>query len=104
MTVERNDIVYMMIVVGRKQAPALMEAITEHGGHSIQTLYGKGTVKASYLQYALGMVPEKNKTVITCLLKREKSDEMLNMLINKFHFNKPNTGIAFTIPIETLSH
>ncbi len=99
-----KDIVYMMIVVGRKHAPHLLEAITEYGGRGIHTIYGKGSVKASYLQYALGMVPEENKMVITCMLKKEKSDDMLNMLINKYHFNKPNTGIAFTIPIEVLSH
>lgn len=99
-----KDIVYLIIIVGRKKAKPLLASVTEYGGRGMHTLYGKGSVNASYLQQALGLVPEDNKMVITCLLPKEKSDAMLKMLINKYDFNKPNTGIAFTIPIEVLSH
>ena len=51
-----------------------------------------------------GLVPEENKVVITCLLPSEKSDALLDMLVEKFNFDKPNTGIAFTIPVEKLSY
>lgn len=104
MLIVHKDIVYMVIIVGRNQTPKLLEAITEHGGRVINSIYGKGSVKASYLQSVLGLVPEENKTVITCLLVKENSDAMFDMLIDKFDFNKPNTGIAFTIPVEELSH
>lgn len=104
MITTHKDLVYLIIIVGRKKATHLLASISEFGGRGIHTLYGKGSVNASYLQYALGLVAEDNKTVITCLLPKEKSDAMLKMLINQHDFNKPNTGIAFTIPIEELSH
>ncbi len=104
MITDHKDIVYLIIIVGRKNSSPLLASVYEFGGRGIHTVYGKGSVKASYLQYAFGLVPEDNKLVITCLLPKDKSDGMLKMLINKYDFNKPNTGIAFTIPIEELTH
>ncbi len=51
----------------------------------------------------LGLVPEEHKVLITCLISRGKVDKVMEMLEREFHFNRPNTGIAFTIPIEKLS-
>lgn len=98
-----NGIVFLMLIAGRKQKDALLDALTEAGGKLIKTVYGRGSVKSSYLKDMLGLVPEENKVVITCLLSGEKADAALEMLVKKFNFDKPNTGIAFTIPVEKLS-
>lgn len=97
------NIVFLMLVAGRKQKDALLDALTEAGGRLIKMVYGRGFGKSGYLQDVLGLVPEEDKVVITCLLPEEKSDAVLEMLVKKFHFDKPNTGIAFTIPVEKLS-
>ncbi len=98
-----NGLVFLTLIAGRKQKEALLDALTEGGGRLVNIVYGRGTINAGYLKSILGMVPEENKVVITCLLPGEKSDAVLEMLIKKFNFDQPNTGIAFTIPVEGLS-
>ncbi len=95
---------FLTLIAGRKQKEALLDALSEAGGRLINIVYGKGAAKLSYLRDMLGLVPEENKVVITCLLPGEKSDAMLDMLVRKFNFDKPNTGIAFIIPVEKLSY
>ncbi len=95
---------FLTLIAGRKQKEALLDALSEAGGRLINIVYGKGSVKSSYLKDMFGLVPEENKVVITCLLPSEKSDALLDMLVEKFNFDKPNTGIAFTIPVEKLSY
>jgi hypothetical protein len=37
--------------------------------------------------------------MITCLTTSDVSDRLLERLILKYNFDKPNTGIAFVIPL-----
>ena len=99
----KHRIVMLLLVAGRKQKDALLKALSEEDARLISTIYGKGTVQASYLQNVLGLVPEKDKAIITSLLSQEKADIILEMLVEKFGFNKPNTGVAFTVPLHKLS-
>lgn len=103
----KNDvpckIVFFTLIAGRKQKDALLTALSASGLKLINTMYGKGTVQASYLQNVLGLVPEENKIILTGLMPRECADKVFDLLVRKFEFDKPNTGIAFTIPIEKLS-
>jgi len=94
---------FMTIIAGRKLRDTLTNSLSEQGGRLITIMYGEGSVKSDFLHDMLGLVPEENKVVITCLLPCNKVDTVLDMLVNKFHFDKPNTGIAFTIPIENIS-
>lgn len=102
-TDDKGPIEFLTLIAGRKQKDALLSALSDSGAKLINTMYGKGTVNASFLESTLGLVPEENKVVITCAVAHDQSQDILNMLIEKFHFNKPNTGIAFTIPICRLS-
>jgi alcohol dehydrogenase class IV len=95
---------FLTLIAGRKYKDALLDALSEAGGKLINIVYGKGGAKLSYIKDVLGLVPEENKVVITCLMSGEKSDAVFNMLIEKFHFDKPNTGIAFAISIGKLSY
>jgi len=98
-----HDIVRLTIIVGRKQRDVISTEISQHGGRLLGISYGQGSVKASYLKDALGLTPEENKVIITCLMAKKKTDEVFEMLNTRFHFNKPNTGIAFTTPVEEVS-
>jgi hypothetical protein len=93
----------LTLIAGRKQKDALLDALSESGGRLLRIVYGKGSAGINYLKDMLGFSPEENKVLITCLLPSDKTDAVLNMLIEKFHFDKPNTGIAFTVPVERLS-
>lgn len=102
-TQRRDCIVFLVVIAGRKKKDALLSALSQSGAHLTCIVYGRGTVKASYLKDALGLVPEENKVVIHCAMASDRADGVLNMLYEKFNFDKPNTGVAFTIPIERLS-
>ena len=99
-----NKIVFLALIAGRNQKNAILAALAKSGVQLTHVIYGKGSVKASYLKNVLGLIPEENKVFITGLISAEKSDAVLDMLITKFDFDQPNTGIAFTIPIEKLSY
>jgi len=98
-----EKIVLLTIIAERKQKDALLTALLEAGMRLVNTAYGKGTVKASYLQTTLGLVPEKAKAIIICASTETKAETVLQMLIKDFHFDRPNTGIAFTISIDKVS-
>ncbi len=98
-----GGIVFLVLIAGRKQKEELLQALSEAGGRLINVVYGKGSVKAGYLKDMLGLIPEENKIVVTCLLAGDKTDGIFDMLVTKFHFDKPNTGIAFTIRVDKLS-
>lgn len=101
---EATGVVFWMIIAGRKKNDALLTALLKEGAYLTNARYGRGTVEASYLENALGLVLEEQKTMIVCVLPDSKTDAIKEMLVEKFHFDQPNTGIAFTIPIDQLSY
>lgn len=94
-----DNVEYLVLIAGRKQKDALLSKICDIDCKIINTIYGKGSVKCNYLMDMLGFVPEENKVIITCILRKDKIDAIFKMLLNEFHFGNPNTGIAFTLPI-----
>ncbi len=98
-----DNIVFLIIVAGRHQRHALLDELLKMDCRIVNSLYGKGSVKAGHLVEMLGFVPEENKVVITCILPRDKADGVFELLLSDFAFGKPNTGIAFTIPITAIS-
>jgi len=51
---------------------------------------------------AFGFETEQGKVLISCLIKKEKAEELTEVLYRDYNFNKPNTGIAFGISVEGL--
>ncbi|MDR2786983.1 MAG: hypothetical protein LBD06_01240 [Candidatus Accumulibacter sp.] len=98
-----NEIVLLMVIVERKHKDDLIAMLSEAGGQLINTIYGKGLVKAGYLREALGLVPEDNRVVVACLLPSEESGPLIETLIDEFALDQPNAGTAFTVPVEKLS-
>ena len=98
-----KDLVFFILIAGRKNRGDLSNAISEAGGRIINLAYAKGSIKSSYLLDMLGLIHEEDKVVISSVIPSSKTDEMMTVLIEKFEFDKPNTGIAFTIPIDKMS-
>lgn len=99
-----HSIEFLMLIAERKYKEELCTMLTRAGGRIISTIYAKGSVKANSLMEVLGFVVEEHKVLITSLISDEKADDVLKTLIKEFHFDNPNTGIAFTIPVEGLSY
>lgn len=95
---------FLTLIAGRKLEEALIAALLEAGMHVINVTYGRGTVKASILRNAFGLMPEERKVVISCISTQPKVDAVLRMLVERFHFDQPNTGIAYTSRVDRVSH
>ena len=95
---------HMAIIAGRNQKDHLLTGLSEKGGHVINIFYGKGSIKTNVLMDTLGLVHEESKVLITCLVSETEADAIFDMLAADFHFDKPNTGIAYVIPVEELSY
>lgn len=101
---EKDGVVFLTLIAGRNQREALLTALLDAGMHLISAVYGRGTVKASYLRSAFGLTLEERKVIITCVSTRVKAEAVMRMLVDRFDFDKPNTGIAFTSRVDRLSH
>lgn len=100
---ESNKTVFMVIIAGRKQKERLLPALLNAGACKLSIMYGRGSVKASYIKSIFSFVPEENKVAVSCLLNSERADAIMKMLVEQFHFDKPNTGVAFTVAVDELS-
>lgn len=95
---------FLTLIAERKHKETLLNALSNEGAKLINVVYGRGSVKkSSSLMDVLGFVPEEHKVLITCLIPCKKTDTVFDMLIRDFKFDKPNTGMAFTVPVEMLS-
>lgn len=99
---DRAKISYLVLIAGRRNKDALLAALSEYGAKVVNILYGKGSAGGGHLLNMFGFIPERHKAVITCLTSEAKAEEILAMLADKFDFNSPNTGIAFTIPVDKI--
>lgn len=98
-----EDIVCMTVIAGRKKKISLLDAIIENGGKLVNVEFGLGSAYVSLLNEAIGFDPENKKVIIICLMKRCNSEKLLHVLVEKYHFDKPNTGIAYTVALDKLS-
>lgn len=94
---------YFVIITGQKQKNKYVSLLVEHDGQGIETKLGKGSVNAGLLATAFGFDVEEGKAMISCLIPSEQAVKLIQTLYNDYGFSKPNTGIAFTIPVEGLA-
>ena len=100
----KKGISFLLVISGRKQKEHLLTFLADMDTRLVNVSYGKGSVKSnSPLVEIFGFTPEEHKVIITCLLPKDKSGDVINRLEKKFDFNKPNTGIAFTVDVDGLS-
>ena len=98
-----QDLVFLTIIAERRRKDSIIEDLLGMGIHLVNTSYGRGTVTASMLQTTLGLVHQKEKVIITCMATQEKAHLALDLLVDKHEFHKRHTGIAFTMPIDSVS-
>lgn len=98
-----DDLVCMTVIAGRKLKQPLLKAIVDGGGKLVNIEFAKGSTHVSSLSEAFGFKPENKKVVFTCLMRKEASNNLFEVLNEDFDFNEPNTGIAYTISVDGLS-
>ena len=98
-----QGIEFLTIIAARKYEDEILKMLVEEKGHLINVVYAKGSVPSGYFRDMLGLVQEEKKVMITCLVTSDVSAQVFEQLLTKFEFAKPNTGIAFAVPVDMLS-
>lgn len=84
-------------VVKRGKASKVLHALKNEGVSGGTIVYGQGTADSSILK--LFDLDHTRKEVLLSVVKRDIKDRVLANIVEKFHFDKPNTGIIFTVPL-----
>ena len=100
---DKTDIVFLTLITTRSQRETMETVLSAAGGLFIETLYGRGSVNAGWLHGAFGITADETRVSLTCLISRANANAVLERLTNYFGFNKPNTGIAFTVPVNAVA-
>ncbi len=99
---ENNTLQYFALICNPKQKEKFYSLLKEYGANAINTVSAKGSVTKSVLAQAFGLDATDKKLFMSSLLPTEKAEELIKVLYEKYNFQKPNTGIAYTIPVEGL--
>ena len=91
-----------MIIAEKKKKNKFLSLISNYGAHAIETIYAHGSVGPSPIAAAFGFESGQGRVIISCLLKKDKAEELIDILYKNYNFNKPNTGIAFSVTVEGL--
>ncbi len=97
-----NNLQFLVIISKTKFKDKFTTLLTENGGKGLTTIYGNGSVSSNVLAQSFGLDNDVKRLVLQCLITTENAKHILQILTEKYNFNKPNTGIAFTIPVEGL--
>lgn len=98
-----NVLQYLIIISDQKKKNKFLKLLGNHGARAINVVYGHGSMSPNAIAAAFGFESEHSKVVISCLVKNDNAKDLIDILYNEYNFNKPNTGIAFTIPVEGLA-
>ncbi|NLK73296.1 MAG: P-II family nitrogen regulator [Clostridiales bacterium] len=87
------ELIYVIVNFG--MGSKILHKAKEYGLKGGTILLGKGTINNGLLNF-LSLYDER-KEIVLMAADREKAFNTLDLLDEKFHFEKPNHGIAFTI-------
>ncbi len=94
---------YLTVIAARKYKDDVLKLLVNSGCHLIDVVYAKGSVQSGYFKDMLGLLPDEKKVLITCILTSNLTPPLMEQLVTKLNFNKPNTGIAFVVPVDKMS-
>ena len=100
---QTSNVQYFVIIAEQKKKNKFLSLLSEHGARGIETVYGHGSMSPSAIAAAFGLEVEQAKVLITCLMKTQNAQDVIDILYKEYKFDKPNTGIAFSIPVEGLA-
>ena len=94
---------YFVIIAEQNKKKKFLALLDEYDARGIETVYAHGSMSPSAVAAAFGFETEQKKVMLSCLLKNEKAKQLLDVLYTKYRFDQPNTGIAFSVPVEGIA-
>lgn len=89
----------LFVVVEKGNADEVCEIANKNGAKGATILHGRGT--GAHIAHPLfDMVIEPEKEIVLFLLEKDKVDSVASSIDEKFNFDKPGTGIMFSIDIK----
>jgi nitrogen regulatory protein PII len=92
------ELVY--IIVNHGKGSKVLHAAKEYGMRGGTVFLGRGTIKNPILEFF--SLYDTRKEVIIMGADAKTADEIVQALSQKFHFDKPNHGIAFTVSASSI--
>lgn len=90
----------LIIIVNRGKGSKVLQYSRSLGVNEASCCLGRGTVQNNVL--TIIEMNEVYKEVILNVVSNSRVDEILEKLNKKFHFHKPNHGIAFTMELSAI--
>lgn len=87
----------LAIIVNRGKGSKILGFAREMGARDASCFFGKGTINNNVLKML--ELNEVAKEIILMVVPSDREAEFLNKLNEKFHFDRPNHGIAFMMPL-----
>lgn len=98
---EPKPVKMIIVIIDRNMDKKVTKLFNDNGIEYHIAMPGKGTAPTEMQSYfGLG---ETEKSVIMSIAKEEEVSNIINLLNTKLGFAEPNTGIAFTVKIGSLS-
>ena len=101
--VQINGLQYFVIIAEQNKKKKFLALLDEYDARGIEVVYAHGSMSPSAVAAAFGFESEQKKVMISCLLKDEKAKQLLDVLYVDYKFDKPNTGIAFSVSVEGMA-
>ena len=98
-----SNLQYYYLICDKKKKKKFIELLISYEAVFIQTNYARGSAKAGAFAKAIGFETEEHKVVLTAFVPTEKAIKLTEELKDKYDFKGSNTGMAFSIPVESLS-
>lgn len=90
----------LVVIVNRGQGDEIRSFLKKWGVNILSSSFGEGTANST-LQSILGLSIEKE--VVFSFINIENKDELLDELEKNILLLKKNMGIAFTIPLKSIT-
>lgn len=95
----KNEYELIIVIINFGKASKVIKYAKSQGITGATIVLGHGTAN-NYFSNLLGLT-DIRKEIILMVAKKECVETTLNLLNKKFHFDKPNHGIAFTISVNS---
>ncbi|HLU23544.1 MAG TPA: P-II family nitrogen regulator [Bacillaceae bacterium] len=97
---EIADYEIVCVIVNFGLGSKILQTAKKCGISGGTVLLGKGTINNRLLNFLA--LSEMRKEIVVMVSNKTTADQALEELDNKYKFNKPGHGIAFTIPVKNV--
>lgn len=94
--------VLIVTIVKRGWGDRIVESSMKAGAEGGTIIYGRG-VGVHERQKIMGIAIEPEKEIVLSMVSRHNAEAVLAEITKAAELDKPGTGLAFTVPIETLT-